>query len=156
MHRVQAGEPDASGWMLAESTEGAFSVRMPIKFNDFSVGEADPKEPALRTHTVGAKSQEGIKFQATRIVYRKGAQSAQQYFAGFEKGTPGQQVTPRKVGGRRAVDVAAGSAAAVFYQRVVLLESDLLLMSIEAPRAHEALVRDFIAPFFDSLVVGKN
>lgn len=102
MHRVQAGEPDASGWMVAASTEGGFSVRLPLKFNDFTIAESDPKAPALRTYVVGTKSQEGIKFSATRIVYRNGAESAKRFFSRFEKGqdlgsTPGR-VTPVRVG----------------------------------------------------------
>src|SRR4030095_4903909 len=74
MHRVQAGEPDASGWMIATSTEGGFSVRLPLKFNDFTLEESDAKAATLRSFIVGTKSQEGIKFSATRIVYRKGAE----------------------------------------------------------------------------------
>ena len=73
MRRIQAGEPDASGWRVAASTEGEFSVRLPLKFNDFTIGEGDSKAPMLHTFTVGAKSQEGIKFTATRIVYRQGS-----------------------------------------------------------------------------------
>ena len=86
MHRQQAGEPDASGWMLAESTEGRFSVRMPIRFNDFTVVETNANAPAERTHTIGARSSEGIAVVATRIVYRKGAAGAKDYFARLERG----------------------------------------------------------------------
>jgi len=157
MHRIQAGEPDASGWMVAASTNGGFSVRLPLKFNDFTVVESDPKAPALRTFTVGAKSQEGIKFVATRIVYREGAASARRFFSRFEKGqglgAVPERVTPRRVGKRRAVDLAIRNGASVSYQRVVMLDSDLLLMTIEAPLGQDALVRRFVAPFFDSLVV---
>src|SRR5690349_16387402 len=49
MHRLQAGEPDASGWLTAASTEGGFSVRLPLKFNDFTLLEPDPTAPTLRT-----------------------------------------------------------------------------------------------------------
>jgi len=112
MHRLQAGEPDATGWMLAKSTDGGFSVRLPLKFNDFTLAESDPKAPVLRTLTVGAKSQEGIKFSATRIVYRKGAESARHFFARFEQGldlgSPPQSVTPHTFKGRRAVDIVLG------------------------------------------------
>jgi hypothetical protein len=157
MHRIQAGEPDASGWMIAKSTEGGFSVRLPLKFNDFTVAESDPEAAALRIFTVGAKSREGIKFTASRIVYRKGAASARQYFSRFERGEglgfAPERVTPRKLGGRPAVDLVIRKGAAVSFQRVVLLDPDLLLLAIESPSAHEAAVRQFVAPFFDSLVV---
>lgn len=157
MHRVQAGEPDASGWLTAASTEGGFSVRLPLKFNDFTLHEPDPKAPTVRTFTVGAKSQEGIKFSATRIVYRKGAESAKYFFSRFEKGqdlgsTP-ESVTPHSIGGRRTVDLALKKASAVSYQRAVLLDSDLLLMIVESPRSYDATAHQLAAAFFDSLVV---
>jgi hypothetical protein len=159
MHRVQAGEPDASGWMVAASTAGAFSVRLPLKFNDFTVAESDPKAPMLRTHVVGSRSQEGIKFSASRLVYRRGAESAQHFFSRFEKGHVGtkpESVTPLQVAGKRAVDVVLKSASTVAFQRVVLLDADLLLMVLEAPRSHEGTAREYVAPFFDSLAVGAR
>jgi len=157
MHRIQAGEPDASGWMVAASTEGGFSVRFPIKFNDFTVVESDPKAPMLRAFAVGGKSQEGIKFSATRIVYRKGAESAMFFFSRFEKGqglssTP-ERITPLRIGERQAVDLVFRRASDVSYQRAVMLESDLLLMIVESPRSYDATAQRFATPFFDSLVV---
>ena len=31
MHRVEAGEMDSSGWATARSTDGGFTVRLPIR-----------------------------------------------------------------------------------------------------------------------------
>ena len=67
MHRVQATTKDPSGWYLAASTHGSFSVLIPIPFNDFTVTDDDPKVGSVKTYTVGAKSAEGIKFSATEI-----------------------------------------------------------------------------------------
>ena len=159
MHRFQAGEPDASGWMLATSTEGAFSVRMPIKFNDFTVDESDPNASVLRTFVVGATSQEKIKFVATRFVYRKGAEAAQFFFARAEKGEglPGlERVTPRQVGERRAVDHVLKRPSDVAYQRTLLLDTDLIMMIIDSPRSFDATAQQFITPFFDSLVISSK
>jgi hypothetical protein len=156
MHRVQAGEADASGWMLAESTEGGFSVRLPLKFNDFTL-ETDAKEPTLRLFVVGAKSQEGIKFTATRIVYRKDAESAKHFFSQFETGqglgTKPERITPRRIGERPAVDIVLKRASDIAYQRALRLEADLLLMVLESPRAHEGTAQQLVTPFFDSVVV---
>ena len=156
MHRFQAGEPDATGWMLAASTPGGFSVRMPIKFNDFTVDESDPNAAVLRTFTVGATSQEKIKFVATRFVYRKGAASAQFFFARAEKGeglAGLERIMPRQVGERRAVDHVLKRASDVAYQRTVLLDADLIMMIIESPRSLDSTAQQFVAPFFDSLTV---
>ena len=154
MHRVQAGEADASGWMVAASTRGGFSVSLPLKFNDFTVAESDPKAAVLHTHVVGSRSQEGIKFSASRLVYRKGAESAKHYFSRFEKGHVGakpERLESLRIGERRAVDLVLRSASTVAYQRVVLLESDLLLLVLETPHSHESTAREYVAPFFDSL-----
>jgi hypothetical protein len=157
MHRKQAGEPDASGWMLAASTEGRFSVRLPMKFNDFTVTEKDPGAPAARTHTVGIRSSERIALVATRIEYRKGAQSAREFFARFEKGqglgAAPESVKPLKLDAGRAVDLVLKRPADVSYQRVVLLQSDLLMLMVDAPREHDATAQQLAAAFFDSLKV---
>src|SRR5262245_31461615 len=58
MHRQQATTPGDSGWYLAESTHGSFSVLMPIPFNDFTVTASDPKLGTIRTYAVGALSAE--------------------------------------------------------------------------------------------------
>lgn len=67
MHRVQAGTLDATGWTLAASTEGAFSVRLPCKFNDYTV---DIKEAgAIKGHLfmVGCDRADGVRFSAMRF-----------------------------------------------------------------------------------------
>src|SRR5262249_56600818 len=80
MHRLQAGEPDASGWMLAASTEGGVSVRLPLKFNDLPNAQADSQSPTALFFVVGDQSLEGVKFTAPPIVYRNGARSSEHYF----------------------------------------------------------------------------
>ena len=158
MHRKQAeGAPDEKGWMLARSTEGRFSVRMPMKFNDFTVTEKDPGAPSLRTHTVGIRSSERIALIATRIQYREGAAAAKGFFERFETGrglgaTP-ETIRQRKVGALRAVDLVIRRPAEVSYQRVVLLDADLLMLSVEAPKEHDALAQELSAQFFESLRV---
>jgi len=157
MHRKLAGEPDASGWMLARSTEGRFSVRLPIKFNDFTVTEKDPNAPVGRIFTVGIRSSEKIALVANRFEYRKGAAAAKQYFAKFEKGqdlgAKPESVAPRKLGALQAVDIVVRRAADVAYYRVVLLDADLLMLTVEAPREHDATAQQLAATFFDSLQV---
>jgi hypothetical protein len=159
IHRFQAGEPDASGWMPATSTEGGFSVRLPLKFNDFTIEESNPSAPTLRLFSVGATSQEKIKFVATRVVYRKGADSARFFFARAEKGeglAALERVTPHRIGERRAVDHVLKRASDVAYQRTILLDTDLLMMIIESPRSLDATAQQFVAPFFESLTISAK
>jgi hypothetical protein len=64
MHRVGVNADDGSGWHLAVSTKGSFSVLLPIPFNDFTTYDATTGEA---TYVVGGKSSEGIKFAAVEL-----------------------------------------------------------------------------------------
>ena len=118
---------------------------------------AIPKYQTLRLFTVGTKSQEGIKFSAPRIVYRQGREDAKRLFAKYEKGqaleiTP-ERISPHQAGEMRAVDLILKSASNIVYERIVLLEKDLLQMIVESPSSYDASVQQFATVFFDSLVV---
>lgn len=64
MHRVGVSADDGSGWHLAVSSKGSFSVLLPIPFNDFTTHDAKTGET---TYVVGGKSTEGIKFVAVEL-----------------------------------------------------------------------------------------
>lgn len=64
MHRAGVAADDGSGWHLAVSSKGSFSVLLPIPFNDFTTRDAQTGEV---THVVGGKSSEGIKFVAVEL-----------------------------------------------------------------------------------------
>ena len=93
MHRKLAGTPDPYGWYLAESTRGAFSVMLPVPFNDFTATTTATDEPVLRSEIVGSTSAEGIKFLASRHYYRE-VGAAENYFNAFATGSKG--AAPRR------------------------------------------------------------
>src|SRR5437868_12349875 len=64
MHRAGVSADDGSGWHLAVSSKGSFSIRLPIPFNDFTI--LDPSTGEM-TYAVGGKSSEGIKFSAAEL-----------------------------------------------------------------------------------------
>src|SRR5438128_5901824 len=64
MHRAGVNIDDGSGWHLAVSSKGSFSVLLPIPFNDFTTHDATTGET---TYVVGGKSTEGIKFVAVEL-----------------------------------------------------------------------------------------
>ncbi|HEY3352411.1 MAG TPA: hypothetical protein VGQ83_04115 [Polyangia bacterium] len=72
MHRLQAAQPLGDGWHLATSTEGAFSVELPLSFNDFRTRAQTTDRVELRTHTVGAKTPGLLAWTATCMVRRDG------------------------------------------------------------------------------------
>lgn len=65
MHRVQDTTKDKSGLYFGKSTEGHFSVLLPIPFNDFTIEGDD-----VHIYGIGSKSQEGIKFSVTEVENR--------------------------------------------------------------------------------------
>lgn len=72
MHRLQALAPLGNGWHLGSSTEGAFTVELPMPFNDFRMrADADDKVE-VRTHVVGAKSAGLLAFSASCFVRKDG------------------------------------------------------------------------------------
>jgi hypothetical protein len=75
MHRIQAGERSPDGWFLATSTRGEFGLKLPVKFNDFSVGPMTLTTGGFaEAHIVGGVDQEtGAKFSMTCMRYIKGA-----------------------------------------------------------------------------------
>src|SRR5262249_33136922 len=154
MHRTQAGELDSSGWTAARSTEGGFTVRLPLRFNDFTIADSNPESATGRMFVVGAKSAEGLKLTATPITYRK-ADGAATYFARIGRGE-GLQSKPQSVkaltaSGRKAVDLQLSSSSAVAYSRYVLLDSDLIVMTVEAPVAHRSTAETLAPAGFASL-----
>ena len=67
MYRIQAGEVDKDGWYFAKSTPGGFSVRLPAKFNDYSVlvTERDGKE--IKTYMVGTVTDKQVKYSVSAM-----------------------------------------------------------------------------------------
>jgi hypothetical protein len=159
MHRTQAGELDSSGWTAARSTQGGFAVRLPLLFNDFTITDSDPASPTGKVFTVGAKSVEGVKITASRITYRK-ADGAATYFARIGRGE-GLQAKPASIKaltvlGRKAVDLQLATGSGVSHARYVLLDSDVIVLIVEAPVAQRSLVADVAPTFFSSLAVERK
>lgn len=134
MHRAEAGKLDASGWVTASSTEGNFSVRLPCKYNDFTMNGYNPTEPVEKGYAVGCMDGKR-KYSATRIHYRNGAKDAKAYFERAEGvgKMPGAVATRTTFGKLPAVDVATEGSGRCGYLRFIQLGTDNLVMAIEAP-----------------------
>jgi len=154
MHRVQVSEKDGDGWYPARSTNGGFSVLLPLPFNDFSV-PGDGSSEVLRSEVVGGKSTEGIKFSATRIYY-VGDALAKKYFSNFKSGKvfPGSQTRAIRFKNYDAVDIEVSNSTSGSRQRAVLLHGSMILLIVEWPREHESIAKDIAGTFLDSLDIG--
>lgn len=160
MHRTHAGVPGPTGLVDAISTEGGYAVQLPARFNDYTIVHAEPNSLVLRTDSVGGVTALGIKFSATRIVYRDGIDAARGFFARMERGEDlggkPERVLRHRYLRYPALDFMIAGEFNRAYQRVLLLDTDLLLMVVESPRTEIALAERLAAPFFDSLTLTRR
>jgi hypothetical protein len=158
MHRLQAGVLDQSGWALADSTEGAFSVTLPCTFNDFTMDQSTLNTPVTMTFTVGCRRPDQRRFSATRFQYQGGANDAHSFFEKNASGEnwPGVEVATSTFKGLPVVDVKAENQAQCGILRFVLAQPDILLLVAEAPKANCAGLEAQSAEFFESLIVRQR
>jgi len=154
MHRSGAGQRDETGWTDAKSTEGKYSVRLPVVFNDFTMRDPSPNSVIDRLFVIGALSAEGIKFAVTRTTYRAST-DAEPFFKKWKAGNVlrGKEES-RKVSdyqGFESVDVTGADDASLYRGKVILVKSDLFLLMIEAPLSQRELVDKLTPTFFSSL-----
>jgi hypothetical protein len=156
MHRTGVDSKDPSGWHLAVSTKGSFSVRMPIPFNDFTVRSTDPKAGEEVTHVIGGKSVEGIKVSAVEVpASTKPSPSLDKILADFSA-KPGSKVSDVQRASKGDVDTlsfSAGGAQTSAYIRYIKTKSAMYALIIEFPNAHRGDVDGIREEFFDSLKI---
>ena len=158
MYRIQAGSLDASGWAVAESTPGAFAVRTPCAFNDFSMDQSAANTPVIKSYTLGCLRPDKRKFSATRIQYRNGAKDARSFFENNAKGEgrPGAHISRSTYEGMPVVDIAIENKALCGFLRYVLAHDDVLLLATEAPRGSCQGLDAQSTEFFTSLSVWEH
>jgi hypothetical protein len=150
MHRVGASTDDGSGWHLAVSSKGSFSVLLPIPFNDFTTQDAATGET---TYVVGGKSTEGIKFVAAELA--PGAKPPAD-LASIPKSlasNPANKVSDVKRSTNGDADIltlTVAGAATGLYMRCVQIGGVRYTLTIEFPNAHRELVAANKDKFFES------
>ena len=150
MHRVAAQADDGSGWHLAVSSKGSFSVLLPLPFNDFTTNDASTGEA---TYVVGAKSTEGIKFAAVELA--PGAKPPPD-LASIPKtlaATPANKVSDVNRSTKNGADILAltmANATTTLYMRAIQLNGVRYTLTIEFPNAYRELVMANKDRFFES------
>jgi hypothetical protein len=153
MHRLQAGTLDPTGWALAESTRGAFSVKLPCKFNDFTIDD-DTGADVARVHTVGCLRPDREKYSATRVQYR-GESMAARY---FEKNAEpaafhGAKKVRSTLHGLPVIDIVPFERDQCAAMRFVLAGTEIVMMVAESPPEQCAALRTRIPAFLSSLEI---
>ena len=159
MHRLQATTKDPSGWYIAASTHGSFSVLIPIPFNDFTVTDDDSKFGKIKTHTVGSKSAEGIKFSATEtpIVQGRSPTNLAAFPDQFRK--PGQTVSDISTSlfaDYPSVSFSVKGPSTGAYMRCVKTPKSLILVILEYPIDQVKPADGFRSVFLSSLKINKT
>lgn len=151
MHRSSAGTPGPDGWLEATSTAGNFSVRLPCRFNDFTLtpGAGD----VVQGDALGCGSQ-GIKFAATRLRYRDAA-LASKFFEGFAQPgmLPGATLERSPHRDRPAITRQFDNDGECGLMRIVRGSVDNVVMTVEAPAGQCSSASTVGMRFLDSLVI---
>ena len=130
MHRVQATDPIADPirgpedgdapprWHRARSTQGNFSVQLPLPFNDFRIRSSAAQGEAIDADIVGAKTDGQLAYTASCLQRRDGAlpELAVRQTAESLASSNGGRVERREVGGetRYEVTIARQAHASIF------------------------------------------
>lgn len=150
-HRMAAGKPNFAGWYLAKSTNGNYSVQLPLAFDDFTVVE-EGKSDIDRNEMIMASGSDGVVYAATRIYYRTNGQAAH-YFKNFIEGKVAEGADVKRINVREydAVDISIGNAKTASKQRALLVGENLFLLAAEWPVAQQAKAEKDVKVFLRSL-----
>jgi hypothetical protein len=149
MHRVGAKADDGSGWHLAVSSKGSFSVLLPIPFNDFTTNDATGET----TFVIGAKSSEGIKFSAVELAPGAGPPPDLDSIPKSLAATPANKVSDVRRSTKGEADImtlTTANATTTLYMRCIQLGGRRFVLTIEFPNAHRELVAASKDRFFES------
>jgi hypothetical protein len=159
MHRAGVVSTDPSGWHLAVSTKGSFSVRMPIPFNDFTVRSTDPKTGEEVTYVIGGKSTEGIKLSAVEMpASAKSAPSLEKILADFsaKQGNKVSDVQRAAKGDVDTLTFSVSGAQTSAHVRYIKTKSTTYSLTVEFPNAHRNDVVGVREEFFGSFKTKTN
>jgi hypothetical protein len=150
MHRAGVNADDGSGWHSAVSTKGAFAVRLPIPFNDFTVHGATTGE---MSHVIGGKSSEGIKFSAVESAVTARTPVDLGELPKSFASSPANKVSGVSRDTKDGVDTVSftvTNAASTAHIRYIRTKSALYVLTIESPNAHREIAAATKDKFFAS------
>jgi hypothetical protein len=150
MHRLQDKTKNSNGLYYGKSTEGHFSVLLPVPFNDFTVKRGD-----VTTYVIGSKTEVGIKFSATKLVKDKNKTTnfdeLVKSFASAENTIT--KVKKERIKSNDAVSfiVTDKSNGAMF--KYIDTKNSLFIITIEFPIGYKKTVENKYGYFFTSLTI---
>ncbi|MCA1397008.1 hypothetical protein I6F38_12100 [Bradyrhizobium sp. BRP56] len=156
MHRAGVSADDGSGWHLAVSSKGSFSVLLPIPFNDFTTRDAQTGET---THVVGGKSSEGIKFVAVELPPGNKPPPDLASIPKTLAANPANKVSDvgrRTSGDAEILTLTVSDGGKTMYMRCIDAKGTRYTLTIEFPNAYRDLIAANKDRFFESFKLKKN
>ena len=150
MHRVGVSADDGSGWHAAVSTKGAFSIRLPIPFNDFTTHDLGAGEVS---HAIGGKSSEGIKFVAVEVpvtAKTPGDLGAMPKSFSSNPANKVSDISRQTKDGADALSFSVAGLVSSAHFRYIKVKGMLYTLSIEFPNAYRETVAPMKDQFFGS------
>jgi hypothetical protein len=145
----------------ASSSAGQFSVTLPKPFGELPPNFAINQTAAIRptkTFAIGGKPAPGVIFIAVKLVYES-ANNAQSIVQGLKRADPPGftrvYIKEVKAAGLSGFEVKTNSRLSTGYERVFLADDTVFLLSVEAPAAQDAELKEPARKFLDSLTVAK-
>src|SRR5436190_17693621 len=145
----------------ASSSAGHFSVTLPKPFGELPQNFAINQTAAIRptkTFAIGGKPAPGLIFIAVKLVYES-ANNAQSIVQGLKRADPPGftrvYIKEVKTAGLSGFEVKTNSRLSTGYERVFLADDTVFLLSVEAPAAQDAELKEPARKFLDSLTVAK-
>ncbi len=154
VHRDDAGELDADGWTRAKSTNGKYSVDLPMKFKDFTSTYDDPKSPITEAFGLSARMMQPIRFTTSRLHFRGGKEMARKQFEQIKAAAgkrPYKTIKAMRMDQFEALEAELEVKKGRAIQRTVLLDEDLFTMIMEFAKAEEAAAMRLAPRFFKSV-----
>lgn len=150
MHRQQDTTLSESGWYYAHSTEGHFSVELPIPFNDATI-----KVKNYTTYIVGGTSLEGYKFSVVEMRKKWYKKVNLKHF------TDEFEITGNRVSNIQRIDEK--SYKSLYFEvedllngaffKLVLVNKRLYTIILEYPLSEKETIKAYKESFFSSFKV---
>lgn len=148
VHREKANtrDPKGSGWYFAKSTEGHFSVLLPLPFADFTMIAKDTLGKDIRTFLVGTKSDDGFQFAVTEFPRKNKAFDLRAIIKEFSP----TDIKEEKTDTYSSISFKVQDTKIYARMRYIVTKTSLFLMTAEGPVSGKNDLDRIYKKFFDS------
>jgi len=156
MHRQGVTVKNETGWYPAISTEGRYSVLMPLPFSDYTIAAKKMDGSDLLMHFISARTTDGVKFSVSGASWDSPKPDLSRLYEDFRK--PGQTLSVPLYSEAKGTYVqtfeVSGEKSGAFIRHVIT-PTELFSFVVEFPPGMRDTVEPLARRFFDSLNPGQ-